>query len=52
MHGACQVAVSSHFTDETMEAKDVCDWLESQDEDSGLTAQPMLVSPPPSLPLA
>lgn len=26
------------------------DWLESQHEDSGLTAQPVPVLPPPSLP--
>lgn len=35
--------------------KGVCDWLESQDENSGLTAQPMLISsfqPPSSLQLA
>lgn len=40
------VAISSHFTDETMKAKDVCGWPALQDE--GLTAKQMLVSPLPS----
>lgn len=39
------VAIASPFTDETMKAKDVCDWLVLQGD--RLTAQQMLVSPLP-----